>query len=302
MTEASEKTEPDFRSGFVAVAGRPNTGKSTLVNALCGGKVAIVSDRPQTTRRAVRGIRTTGEYQMVFVDTPGIHKPRTLLGERLNSLARGTLSEGDIGVLVVDAAAGVGPGDAFVSAWVLEACPGALAVVNKVDVASRDDVAKALADVAELGDFDEYVPLSAATGTGVDLLAGLLAERLPEGPAFYPDEMRTDTPLDVQVAEVIREKLISAVTDELPHSVAVVVENMSRRDDGLFEIEARVLVERDSQKGIVIGKGGAVLRDAGTAARQELEPMLGGRVYLDLRVSVEKDWQRRPRFLQRLGF
>lgn len=291
-----------MRSGFVALAGRPNTGKSTLLNALCGQKVAIVSDRPQTTRRAVRGVRTTPECQMVFVDTPGIHKPRTLLGERLNSLARGTLAEVDVGVLLVDAAAGVGPGDAFVARWVLEGSPGALAVVNKVDVATKEQVAAALVALSKLGDFAEYVPVSAAEGTGVELLAGLIAERLGEGPLFYPEGMVTDTPLEVQVAEVVREKLLSRVQDELPHSVAVVVDEMRWRDDGLVEVEARVLVERESQKGIVIGKGGQVLRDAGTAAREELEGLLKARVYLDLRVAVEKDWQRRPAGLQRLGF
>lgn len=291
-----------MRSGFVALAGRPNTGKSTLLNALCGQKVAIVSDRPQTTRRVVRGVRTTPECQMVFVDTPGIHKPRTLLGERLNSLARGTLAEVDVGVLLVDAAAGVGPGDAFVAAWVLEGSPAALAVVNKVDVATKGQVAAALVALAKLGDFAEYVPVSAAEGTGVELLAGLIAERLDEGPLFYPEGMVTDTPLEVQVAEVVREKLLSRVQDELPHSVAVVVDEMRWRDDGLVEVEARVLVERESQKGIVIGKGGQVLRDAGTAAREELEGLLKARVYLDLRVAVEKDWQRRPAGLQRLGF
>lgn len=291
-----------MRSGFVALAGRPNTGKSTLLNALCGQKVAIVSDRPQTTRRVVRGVRTTPECQMVFVDTPGIHKPRTLLGERLNSLARGTLAEVDLGVLLVDAAAGVGPGDAFVAAWVLEGSPAALAVVNKVDVATKGQVAAALVALSKLGDFAEYVPVSAAEGTGVELLAGLIAERLDEGPLFYPEGMVTDTPLEVQVAEVVREKLLSRVQDELPHSVAVVVDEMRWRDDGLVEVEARVLVERESQKGIVIGKGGQVLRDAGTAAREELEGLLKARVYLDLRVAVEKDWQRRPAGLQRLGF
>ena len=277
-------------------------GKSTLLNALCGQKVAIVSDRPQTTRRAVRGIRTTPEYQMVFVDTPGIHKPRTLLGERLNTLARGTLAEVDVGVLMVDAAAGVGRGDKFVAEWVLEACPHVLAAVNKTDVASRQQIEAALLALSELGDFEEFVPISAARGKGVELLADLVAERLEEGPLYYPEEAVTDAPMEERVAEVVREKFISRVDDELPHSVAVVVEDMDHRDDGVVEITAKVVVERDSQKGIVIGAGGRVLREAGTAARQELERMLGAKVYLDLRVTVEKDWQRRPKGLQRLGF
>ena len=295
-------TPPPFRAGFVALAGRPNTGKSTLLNALCGEKVAIVSDRPQTTRRAVRGIRTSDEHQMVFVDTPGIHKPRTLLGERLNRLARGTLAEVDVGVLLVDAVAGVGTGDGFVAGWMRESCAHSLAAVNKIDAAGRDQVVAALDAVLGLGGFEEVVPVSAAQGSGVDVLGALVAARLPEGRAFYPEEMVTDTPLEVRVAEIIREKLLTRVADELPHSVAVVVEEMRRRDDGLTDIEARVLVERPSQKGIVIGKGGRLLRDAGTAARHELEGLLGGPVYLDLRVAVEKDWQRRPRGLERLGF
>ena len=293
---------PRFRSGFVALAGRPNTGKSTLLNALCGQKVAIVSDRPQTTRRAVRGIRNRPGSQVIFVDTPGIHKPRTLLGERLNSLARGTLAEVDVGLLLVDAAAGVGKGDAFVARWVLPACAHALAVVNKTDIASREQVAAALLTLSDMGDFEEYVPVSAATGAGVEVLAELILDRLDEGPMFYPEEMVTDTPLEVTVAEIVREKLLGRVDDELPHSVAVVVDEIDRRDDGLYQIEARILVERDSQKGIVIGAGGSVVRDAGTDARHEIEALLGAPVYLDLRVAVERDWQRRPRGLQRMGF
>ena len=293
---------PPLKSGFVGLGGRPNVGKSTLLNALCNQKVAIVSDRPQTTRRAVRGIRTTRDYQMVFVDTPGIHKPRTLLGERLNSLARGTLTEVDVGVLVVDAVAGVGSGDAFAARWVLESCPRALAAVNKIDAATPPQVAAALARAAELGDFEEFVPVSAATAKGVGLLLELIEDRLEEGPVFYPEEIVTDAPIEERAAEIVREKFLARLEDELPHSLAVVVEHVGRREDGLTEIEARVLVERDSQKRIVIGRGGKVLRDAGTAARKELELVLGTPVYLDLRVAVEKDWQRRPRSLQRLGF
>lgn len=291
-----------FRSGFVALTGRPNTGKSTLLNALCGEKVAIVSDRPQTTRRAVRGVRTASEYQMVFVDTPGIHKPRTLLGERLNSLARGSLAEADVGVLLVDAPSGVGRGDAFVARWLRGACGRRIAAANKVDAASRAQVAAALQALSEMGPFDEYVAISAKSGEGVELLAGLIAAHLPEGPPFYPDGTVTDTPLFVQVAEIVREKLLARVADELPHSIAVVVEDLTRREDGLVMIEARVLVERASQKPIVIGRGASVLRDAGTEAREELEIVLGAPVHIDLRVHVEKDWQRRPKGLERLGF
>jgi GTPase len=239
---------------------------------------------------------------MVFVDTPGIHKPRTLLGERLNSLSRGAMSEADLGVLVVDARAGVGSGDALAARWLAEACPRALAAVNKIDIADRGQVAQALTAVSELAAFDECLAISATEGSGVELLVRLIADRLEEGPLYYPEETVTDTPLDRQVADIVREKMLERLREELPHSLAVVVEAMSRRDDGMLEIEARAVVERESQKRIVVGNGGQGIRDAGTAARREIEGLLGAHVYLDLRVVVNKDWQRDPRALSRLGF
>lgn len=294
-------TEP-FRSGFVAVVGRPNVGKSTLVNALVGGKVSITSDKPQTTRSAVRGIVATPSVQAVLIDTPGYHKPKTLLGSRLNDLVRNAWSDVDLALFVVDGAAGVGRGDARVATDLRVAgCP-MICVVNKTDSMKPHEIAGALAASTSMGDFDEFVPLSALTGDGVDLLRELIVARMPEGPMYYPEGTSTDQPPRAFVAELVREKLLSRTRDELPHSIAVVTEEYDERDDGLLEIQASIFVERDSQKGIVIGKGGTTLKTAGTEAREEIELLFGRRVFLDLRVKVEKDWQRRAHALERLGF
>lgn len=294
--------EDGFRSGFVAVVGRPNVGKSTLVNALVGGKVAITSDKPQTTRSAVRGILNEPGVQVVLIDTPGYHKPRTLLGERLNEVVRQAWSDVELALFVVDGAAGVGRGDERVAADLAAAGARAIAVVNKIDQMSRAQIARALEATAALGDFEEFVPVSAKTGEAIELLKKLIVERMPEGPMYYPPGQRTDQPPPVFVAELVREKLLRRVRDEVPHSIAVVTEDYSEREDGLLEIHARVYVERDSQKGIVIGKGGETLKAVGTEARQEIEMLFGRRVSLDLRVKVEKDWQRRAHALERLGF
>jgi len=291
-----------FRSGIVAIVGRPNVGKSTLVNALVGQKVAIVSDKPQTTRRGIHGILTTEEFQVAFTDTPGFHKPRTLLGSRLNEIV-GESTEGvDAIVLVVDAASGVGRGDAFVYERQLAPAPcRRLCAVNKIDAVRGRRELPQLAAAAALGDFDEIVPVSAKTWNGVDVLLGLIVERLPEGPLLYPAEEITDEPLDVRLAEVVREKALELTREELPHSIAVVVEDLEREGD-LTRLHATVIVERDSQKGIVIGKGGEMLKRIGTRARQEMEPLLGTKVFLELHVKVLKEWQRDPKALQRLGF
>ena len=291
-----------FRSGIVAIVGRPNVGKSTLVNAVVGQKVAIVSDKPQTTRRGIHGILTTEEFQVAFTDTPGFHKPRTLLGSRLNEIV-GESTEGvDAIVLVVDAASGVGRGDAFVYERQLAPAPcRRLCAVNKIDAVRGRRELPQLAAAAALGDFDEIVPVSAKTGNGVDVLLGLIVERLPEGPLLYPAEEITDEPLDVRLAEVVREKALELTREELPHSIAVVVEDLEREGD-LTRLHATVIVERDSQKGIVIGKGGEMLKRIGTRARQEMEPLLGTKVFLELHVKVLKEWQRDPKALQRLGF
>ena len=293
-----------MKSGLVALVGRPNVGKSTLLNALLGQKLAIVSDKPQTTRSAVRGVLHRPEGQIVLVDTPGLHKPRTLLGQRLNDLVRGTLAEVDLVLQLVDAAAGVGAGDRFLAAELAKVATPKVCVVNKLDAASRAKAAAALQAAAGLGDYAEIVPVSARTGEQLELLIELILRHLPEGRPLYPEGHTSDEPEQHLVAELIREKALALVRDELPHSVAVLVEEMGpdpERED-LLVIRANLFVERASQKPIVLGKGGSVLRDIGTRARAELEALFGTQVYLDLRVKVAKEWQRDPRQLSRLGF
>ena len=299
----------EFRSGFVTLVGRPNVGKSTLLNQLVGSKVAIVSDRPQTTRTAIRGVRTTPDNQIVFVDTPGIHKPRTPLGERTNERAVATLGEVDVVCLVVEADAPIGAGDRFVAGLVHQVPTPKLLVVNKIDRAGKPAIVEHLAIAArDLGDFDAYLPLSARTGEGIAALLGEIESRLPEGPRYYPEGTVTDQPETFVAAELVREKLLAIARDELPHSISVSVEELEdipdadADRDAILRLRADISVERDSQKGIVIGRGGRVLKDAGTAARQELEALLGVRVYLETRVRVERDWQRRAHALDRLGY
>jgi GTP-binding protein Era len=290
-----------FRSGFVAVVGRPNTGKSTLVNALVESKVAITSAVSQTTRGAIRGILNAPDAQVVFIDTPGYHKPRTLLGRRLNDVVRAVWADVDLALLVVDARAGIGAGDARVAADMAAAnCPR-FCVVNKVDLLSSGGVLKALAAAGQLGDFDEYVPVSARTGDGIPLLRELVLRSIPEGPMYYPGTATTDQPPPRFVAELVREKFLTRMREEMPHSIAVVTEDFEERPDGLLSIRATVYVERESQKGIVIGRGGVTIRDVGIEAREEIETMFGRPVFIELRVKVEKDWQRRAYALDRLG-
>jgi GTP-binding protein Era len=300
MTQA----DGHFRSGFVSLVGRPNVGKSTLVNRLVGTKVAIVSDRPQTTRTQIRGVRTTPTSQLVLLDTPGIHKPRTMLGERTNERARSTLAEVDVVCVLVEANSAIGPGDRFVADLVQQVDTPRVLVVSKTDLVSNVAVGEQLARAAtELGEFDAYVPLSSRTGDGVDALVGELESRLPEGPEYYPGGVVTDQPETFLVAELVREKLLRVARDELPHSITVVAEELEpERDDDVLRYEVKVLVERESQKGMVIGKRGAVIRDAGTLAREELEALLGTHVHLDTKVKVERDWQRRSHALDRLGY
>lgn len=294
------------RSGFAALVGRPNTGKSTLTNALVGGKVAITSSRPQTTRHAIRGILTRPDAQLVIIDTPGLHRPRTLLGQRLNDVVLSTLAAVDVVCLCLPATEKVGPGDRFIAEKLagLRRVP-LVAVVTKTDLASREQVAAQLLAASALADFAELVPLSAVTGEQVGLLADLLVGRLPPGPALYPDGELTDSPEAVMVAELVREAALEGVRDELPHSLAVVVEEMTARPDhprGLVDVRAELYVERPSQKAIVIGHGGVRLREVGTRARTQIEALLGSPIYLDLHVRVAKQWQRDPKALRRLGF
>jgi GTP-binding protein Era len=291
-----------FRSGLVAVVGRPNVGKSTLVNALVGRKVAIVSDKPQTTRRHIRAIWNAPDTQVVFTDTPGFHKPKTLLGTRTNALVRDAVEGVDVVIQVVDAAAGVGRGDAYVYGQQVGPVGGAkVCAVNKIDEIRHHAVVPQLEAAAALGEFDEIVPISARDGKGVGLVRDLILERLPEGPPLYPPEDLTDLALEEQLAELVREQALHVTRQEVPHSIAVVIEELEHEPE-LTTIHATLIVERDSQKGIVIGKGGETLKTIGSAARREMERLLGTKVYLDLRVKVVKEWQRDPKALERLGF
>jgi GTPase len=304
---------PDFRSGFASFVGRPNAGKSTLTNALVGSKVAITSSKPQTTRTVVRGIVHRPDAQLVLVDTPGLHRPRTLLGERLNDLVTTTWAEVDVVAACFAADERIGPGDRFlVTEMAKVRRTTKVAVATKTDLVPPDRLAEHLVAIARLGEetgveWQEVVPVSAVSGHQVALLADLLVAQLPEGPALYPDGELTDTPEETLVAELIREAALEGVRDELPHSIAVVVEEMGLREDRpedkpLLDVHANLFVERSSQKGIVIGHRGARLREVGTAARQQIEALLGTPVYLDLHVKIAKDWQRDPKQLRKLGF
>ena len=302
----------EFRSGFVCLVGRPNTGKSTLTNALVGSKVAITSSRPQTTRHTIRGIVHRENFQIVLVDTPGLHRPRTLLGKRLNELVRDTYSEVDVIGLCIPADETIGPGDRWIYEQIraVAARTTLVVLVTKIDKVAKDRLAVQLMAVNELvGEHAAaIIPVSATTGEQVDVLIDVLVDQLSPGPAFYPDGELTDEPEEVLMAELIREAALEGVRDELPHSLAVVIDEVSPREGrseeqgDLVDVRALIYVERDSQKGIVIGKGGARLREVGTAARGQIEKLLGTNVYLDLRVKVAKNWQTDPKQLGKLGF
>jgi GTP-binding protein Era len=302
-----------YRSGFACFVGRPNAGKSTLTNALVGQKIVITSDKPQTTRTVVRGIVHRPDGQLVLVDTPGLHRPRTLLGERLNDLVMATWAEVDVVAVCFPADEKIGPGDRFIVNELAKVRRTTkIAVATKTDLASPQRIAEHLLDIAALGEetsteWAEIVPVSSVAGDQVGLLGDVLIAQMPEGPPLYPDGDLTDAPEEVLAAELIREAALDGVRDELPHSIAVVVEEMLPRegrpdDKPLLDIHANLYVERDSQKGIVIGKKGARLRQVGTTARKQIEALLGTPVYLDLHVKIAKDWQRDPRQLRKLGF
>jgi GTPase len=293
-----------FSAGFACFAGRPNVGKSTLMNALVGAKVAITSSRPQTTRRVIRGIVRRADAELVIIDTPGLHRPRTLLGERLDSLVRSTLTEVDVIGFCVPAGEQIGPGDRYLAAELKRQRTPVVAIVTKTDLAERAQVASQLAAVGGLGEWADIVPVSARTGYQLDVLTQLLIGHLPQGRPLYPDGQLTDEPEHVLVAELIREAVLEGVRDELPHSIAVVVEELAPRPGraDLTDVHAVMYVERASQKAIVIGAKGDRLKDVGSRARKQIEGLLGSHVYLDLRIKVAKDWQRDPRQLRRLGF
>lgn len=293
-----------MRSGFGCLVGRPNTGKTTLTNALVGTKIGIISDRPQTTRHAIRGVVHRPDAQLVLVDTPGLHKPRTVLGQRLNDVVRTTLAGVDSVVWCVPANEKMGPGDRFIARELRQLRGSSLIVaVTKTDLAKPDQVAQQLVAASAEIDAAHYVPLSAKSGAGVDTLLELLLDALPTGPALYPDGTLTDEPEKVLVAELIREAALSGLDQELPHSVAVTVEEMTPRENsGLVDIEAVLYVERASQKPILLGRRGERIKSIGTQARVQIEALLGSRIYLDLHVKVLGDWQDDPKKLQRLGF
>ncbi|MDQ3934302.1 MAG: GTPase Era [Actinomycetota bacterium] len=289
------------RSGFVALAGRPNVGKSTLVNRLVGEKVAIVSNRPQTTRRAIRGVATHDDWQMVLVDLPGVQRPRDPLTERMQRRMESELRESDAALFVLNAQQGVGPGDHFIARAIRSAgVPHAIAV-NKVDVLDRARTLQALEAAASLELDGEVFPVSALRGAGVPELVEALVALMPEGPLLYPPEERTDQPLRVRIAELVREQILARTRDELPHAVEVEVDELEERDDGLVVVVARAWAETESQKGILIGARGNMVRAVGTAARREIEALLGRRVHLDLSVRVRKGWRRDDALLDRLG-
>ena len=295
-----------MRSGFVSVVGRPNVGKSTLVNALVGHKVAITSQRPQTTRNTIRGVVTDPDgdppsWQMVLVDTPGLHKPRNELGDRLNRLVYGALADADVIAFLVDARQPIGPGDRRIAERLAKDRSKVVVLVNKTDRFSKEKIAMRLMEAAEW-DFAAYVPISALRGENLEAVVAEISVRLPEGPMYFPSDAVSDQPDSFFAAEVIREKFLAGLRQELPHSLLVAMEDFSVRSDGLVTVAAKLVVESGSQRGIVIGKGGARLKEAGSAARRELEAFFGAKVFLDLRVVVEKRWQRSTVLLDRFGF
>jgi GTPase len=293
------------RAGFVGLAGRPNVGKSTLINALVGSRVAIVSDRPQTTRRAIRGIATdeAAGWQIVLVDLPGVQRPRDVLTERMQRRVERELADSDAGLLIVNGEEGVGPGDRFIDRALLGARRDVpvLCAVNKIDRLRKPQTAAVLAAAAELSSVDEVFPISARTGEGLGPLLQRLAELMPDGPHLYPTEQRSDLPSEVLLAELIREQVLNRTRDEIPHSIEVAISEVERRDDGLVTVRAELWAESDSQKVILIGRGGSKVKEMGTAARRELERELGSRVHLDLQVKVRRRWRRDEGLLDRLG-
>jgi GTP-binding protein Era len=301
----------EFRAGFACLVGRPNAGKSSLTNALVGQKVAIISSKPQTTRHTIRGIATSKTAQLILVDTPGLHKPRTLLGQRLNDLVRETLLDVDVIGFCLPANQRVGPGDSFIARELTELQQArrrpVVAIATKIDLVDKARLAEHLIAIDQLGDWADIIPCSAVRGDQVSEVASVLSSYLPVSPMLYPEGVLTDEPNIIMIAELVREAALEGVRDEMPHSLAVVVDEMLPREgrpegSPLLDIRVNVFVERSSQKAIIIGRGGSRLRDVGTNARIAIEALLGQRVYLDLHVKIAKDWQRDPKQLQRLGF
>lgn len=295
-------SETPFRSGFVALTGRPNVGKSTLMNQILGQKVAITSDKPQTTRNRIRGVYTCREGQIVFIDTPGVHKPQHKLGDYMMQMVRNTLAEVDVILFLSDVTEAMGPGERYILQLLEEVDTPVILVMNKIDRVHPDDLLPRIDEYRRQFSFADVVPVSALLGNNVSTLVSVIFRHLPEGPKYYPDDQTTDHPESFIVAELIREKILHLTREEIPHSVAVVVEEMTRRCEDVVYVRAVIYTERESQKGILIGKGGRMLKQVGQLARQEIEALFGSRVYLDLWVKVKEDWRNRELLLRSFGF
>jgi GTP-binding protein Era len=302
MNQKSSGANEKFHSGFVAIVGRPNVGKSTLINEMIGQKIAIMSDKPQTTRNKIHGVYTTDKSQIVFLDTPGIHKPLSKLGDYMVKSAVGTLGEVDAALFLIDASEGLGGGDRFIIEQLKKVKTPVYLVMNKIDKIHPEALLPLIAQYKELHEFDEVVPISALQGNNIDTLLDVLSRYLPEGPQYYPADQVTDHPEQFVCAELIREKILHQTREEVPHSIAVAIEDMRVQENGVVYIGAVIFVERDSQKGIVIGKQGALLKEVGKLARRDIELLLGSRVFLELWVKVKKDWRNQERMLKDLGF
>lgn len=298
-----QKESNNFKSGFISIIGRPNVGKSTFLNRVVGQKIAIMSDKPQTTRNKVQGVVTTDSSQLIFIDTPGIHKPKHKLGDFMVKSARNTLKEVDVIMFMVNANEPIGGGDRFIIDLLQNTETPVFLVINKIDLVHPDDLLTTITSYTEEYDFAEIVPLSALNGNNVERLMETLTNYLPEGPKYYPDDQVTDHPERFIISEFIREKVLHLTREEIPHSVAVVIEKIDRDESrGLIDVAATIIVDRDSQKGIVIGKKGALLKEIGTKARHDIEMLLGSKVYLELWVKVQKDWRNKPGQLREFGF
>ena len=303
IMDESDKRKESFKSGFAAIVGRPNAGKSTLLNYLAKEKVAIISDKPQTTRHTIRAILNLENAQIIFVDTPGLHKPKDSLGEHMNKSVRNALRDVDAVIFMVDASQVIGSGDLYIANELALLNTPKIIVLSKIDKLEPGDIEVQLEIAKQLGKFDEIIPLSAATGQNVEVLVEKMNEMLPEGPQYYPPDMKTDQPERVIVAEFIREKALLLTREEVPHSIAVEVQEMKPRKDGeIVDIFATIFVERESQKGILIGKGGRVLKEIGSKARADIEHLLGSHIFLDLRVRVKKDWRKEERYIKQFGY
>ncbi|MFD0586741.1 GTPase Era [Paenibacillus sp. GCM10027627] len=298
----NDRSGKGFRSGFVAIIGRPNVGKSTLMNHLIGQKIAIMSDKPQTTRNKIHGVYTTNDTQIVFLDTPGIHKPQSKLGNYMMQTAESALKEVEAALFLIDASEGLGGGDRFIIEQLKKVKTPVFLVMNKIDKVEPEKLLPMITQYNELHDFAEIVPISALQGNNVNTLLEQLSRYLPEGPQYYPADQITDHPEQFVCAELIREKILHMTREEVPHSIAVAIEDMKVKENGVVYIGAVIFVERDSQKGIVIGKRGEFLKEVGKQARKDIEALLGSRIFLELWVKVKKDWRNQDRVLKDLGF